>query len=861
MIIQGGLTLFVIGDTMPLPPSLAAEFIVATYPELLLLTADSPIPTYITHASTFSAFQQSIESQGAPTKNSGWAYTKSIPGSTLSRLELSPTTIANLPTMLSPVLDSVMQDSKLKGLSWTVQSAITPGEQTEKTDSNGWTLTTLNPRNGVVIVSVKYSASAPASFSIELKNDIPRHLAVYAQFRHKDNIVKPTDWVSQLPGGVTADFESDTVKFVSILTPDTAVAGLAASNTSQSLTIPLPSNADSIELIVGGIGNGQWSALMDTAGVMLTVIFDYAIPVILHKAEDTNSISVTQWFQGLLTDQKIQADILNAGNFILNDKSISDVSTLLTVLSEQIPALMLGDGLTNLRENINSQIGNNAVENAAPYLGWSTQTLKALLDTQTTTQNQIVKATSQLLSITPSFSLALSPTSAFNLALTVLPDPTYGAWPLKAKSYQIGIAYANGFSQQKTGTSASRSDDIVAHFANITNAGNIAVTVKILGQDGRVLASAEGQIDPDKQANQWQLADSLAVKDKPVVLGADSRYQHYATLQYSNNSYQWDLSTEQPVATSLPTLDPNQSALTALVAIAVQAVTNSLAITWAASGQGIQNCTNGSNISIAYLFQNLGIVDPNLPQSLLDCGFIQQPFLTGSQSELLFVDPRHSGQYLRPISSNSGTFKLSDDLSFGKFRESNLNSVVLHPAGYAIGVSNVNNRLEIITLSAVPESNANTPLSQLYAGSGSRTGLLDAPVAVTITPDGIILVLENGNRRIQAFDVFGNPVAAFDGSPFLELKSESESESGSAYLDLAVSSSGTIYVLSNNGTNPTNFHLDLYNPDGSFLTRSNGINASKIAVDSRQNIYTLNYAAITGANAITQPSISIWIPS
>ena len=124
-------------------------------------------------------------------------------------------------------------------------------------------------------------------------------------------------------------------------------------------------------------------------------------------------------------------------------------------------------------------------------------------------------------------------------------------------------------------------------------------------------------------------------------------------------------------------------------------------------------------------------------------------------------------------------------------------------------------------------------------------------------------MLEGGNARIQAFDVHGNALARFKGgsSEIRLLKFESDA----TYLDMAVESTGWIYILSfvGSGRNPSDYRLDIYDPDGSddnYLSRTTGVAAGKMAVDLWRNIFTLNYEPIVGPSGV-EPSISEWIPS
>lgn len=86
---------------------------------------------------------------------------------------------------------------------------------------------------------------------------------------------------------------------------------------------------------------------------------------------------------------------------------------------------------------------------------------------------------------------------------------------------------------------------------------------------------------------------------------------------------------------------------------------------------------------------------------------------------------------------------------------------------------------------------------------------------------------------------------------------------GVTYLSMSTELKGYIYVLSyvGDGSNPTDYRLDLYQPNGPWLARTTGLNAAKIVVDMWRNLYTLNYESFTGPGGRTEPSVSTWIPS
>jgi hypothetical protein len=65
------------------------------------------------------------------------------------------------------------------------------------------------------------------------------------------------------------------------------------------------------------------------------------------------------------------------------------------------------------------------------------------------------------------------------------------------------------------------------------------------------------------------------------------------------------------------------------------------------------------------------------------------------------------------------------------------------------------------------------------------------------------------------------------------------------------------------GPNPSDYRLDIYDPEGTedtYLSRTTGVAAAKMAVDLFGNVFTLNYEPLIGPDGV-EPSISEWIPS
>ena len=80
---------------------------------------------------------------------------------------------------------------------------------------------------------------------------------------------------------------------------------------------------------------------------------------------------------------------------------------------------------------------------------------------------------------------------------------------------------------------------------------------------------------------------------------------------------------------------------------------------------------------------------------------------------------------------------------------------------------------------------------------------------------------------------------------------------------MSVDPTGYIYVLSytGDGSQPSDYRLDVYTPDGTWLFRTPGVTAGQLVVDPFRVVFTENYEMITGPNSCPQPSVSEWTAS
>jgi hypothetical protein len=124
--------------------------------------------------------------------------------------------------------------------------------------------------------------------------------------------------------------------------------------------------------------------------------------------------------------------------------------------------------------------------------------------------------------------------------------------------------------------------------------------------------------------------------------------------------------------------------------------------------------------------------------------------------------------FIRGLSFTPGvsTFDYETTVAWGQFQGVTITDLAVHPSGYVVGVDYDNHKLLTLKLGSDPVANDKAPIAMPLSGEGLREGLLNKPVALTVSADGRILILEEANQRIQAFDILGNPVPCFSvGQP------------------------------------------------------------------------------------------------
>ena len=202
-------------------------------------------------------------------------------------------------------------------------------------------------------------------------------------------------------------------------------------------------------------------------------------------------------------------------------------------------------------------------------------------------------------------------------------------------------------------------------------------------------------------------------------------------------------------------------------------ITPELKAAFAANSYGLpDNATNKVETPTVQWFISTGLAYPTYdlrrePNGRISVFSFPTPMFSPNN---FYVDPRSGFYHLRRVVLDEKTpFDMNPGLSYGYFNQAHLDSIVVHPAGYVVGVNFKNSKMEIIQIHEEGKPDAEAEPASMVSGLGIRQGLLNGPRAIAVTSDGRLLVLEEINRRIQAFDLNGNPVASFDGDAITQL--------------------------------------------------------------------------------------------
>ncbi len=643
-----------------------------------------------------------------------------------------------------------------------------------------------------------------------------------------------------------------------------------------SMPFTLPDTASQAKLIFGSLGMGGDAFAPEAFNASLsTCVFNLGIPVILLAAGIGVDSSST--ITSILEDQDIKTALYLVGGFFYTSFQAAkytytrNAQSLIAQISDKIVSLIWSNAA--LRKKIEEIMVEQELEGAIPFVGWALRAL-SVAGTLATLGQTIGEVLSNPAIFTNTISLTMTTTVTIFPDPTGLEDPSKAKFPDVASYYIVTLTYDGKVSRTRQGfLPTTRSDPIVETFAGVPSGGTVTVDVAFYSQNNWLAAT--GSVPTTQNLEDTASEFEVTIKNILVPLDSTTQYLFKESLQYGGAStgHYWKAGAV-PTETVASLNCNSGTTLCEVDGLTFAQQSQMVGYAFRAGNQGVPVCGGGMQPGAQLsTFQNISVLER--PQDALkfpSCGYTSKALIAydpkghadGSGNNFVLAPAASGGFHLRKIvlSMTQESVVLGSQ-SWGLFGQQ-LDAIAVHPSGYVVGIDGNLHKLLVVTIpdQGLPDDQA--PVAVVKMGYGTREGLLHTPRGLAITSDGTILLLEQGTRRIQAVDLSGNSVLRFAGGTESSVQLEATEFGGTInYLDIAVEPLGYMYILSyvGTGSSASNYHLDLFDPDGVYLGRTAGLAAARIVVDMWRTAYTLNYQTILGPSSRVEPSISAWIPS
>ncbi|MEM9593386.1 MAG: hypothetical protein AAGD06_03955 [Acidobacteriota bacterium] len=805
-----------------------------------------------------------------------------------------------LDAMVELVKDPPPTDGGVQGDDWTARLTKTGVQHGLKTEL---TVTDTTKR----------------TVKVTMNNSYIRWLGVYIAFYDAENNILDIsgwDFDSGIPGiGV---LENKHYRCLGYIQPVNAFMAIPIPidpgqlNDGDGVTFSFPELATSAKIF--GVGLGTGSIPYGTAvvlGGVATGLSNFAIPAfMLGFAVASNSYKP---LYDIMQNKKVIGVLIGVGGsyfaYEFTNEAVAHKKMNFRALSS-LSSILFNVGLTKVLLWVEAQLVEGEIEDEIPFSGWITTALNIATGVAQMAETIIEVATS------PWFiknDVKLSITSQ----VAVHPDPRHQAWP-QGQAGASRTCVAKMIYKDQARPTVSQTFEVPADFTrtsigfsfeNNTLGGQVKIEADFYVDDWLAGQANSGWIDNEEDIVQ---STTLYLVEKPKPITGSTTFAHSSILTYKDNNYQWVETADGPTATiaDLKT-SSNGNEISECVGLTLSQRHAVIGAAWKAAGTGLVPRSGGGTDTQVYAVQSQDIpgrpmtdlkwvtrgtmqqsmlmYDPYPPKFEMKDGTwvldptTHRPVPDPKDIDLgtYYIDPSKAqeslgqggGYHLRKVDpSGASPFDpTSYTLSHGRFPYFP-DHVTMHPSGHVIGVSQKYGKVMVLALDPAGAADKDIPVASDKAGKAlihDREGLLFAPVAVSCSYDGTILILDQivsmdqKVSRIQAFDLLGRPVQCFEGSggsttALLPLPSDVH------YLDLAVVGNQHLTYLfvlyfTGAGDATADYKVAVYKygdksktSDLEAVVVASNVPAARICVDMWHSFYTLNYQMVHNTNGLPQ---------
>ena len=727
-------------------------------------------------------------------------------GDPVEQYALSDATVSKMGAAMIAPINAANNDPQLRNQSWSVahgrpvnhgaanRAARRAARATLRADDVSWSLSMASlPTTWGLSADSDSIGYDGFNASISVTNHIQRTVAAYVEFQDPSGqTVQLPDWVSRLGLGL-GSLETATTKYLQPIGPQVVVMGVPLWNTTDTLSFPWPEQASSAQLTFGSMGATNWTKPCSIPGAVLTGVFNFGFPALfmasgVFSGDGSTFTEIIEGPSGLII---VSLGATIVASLIMGGFALDDETQVLTTFGGIVGGILVKQALAAAMARILALISGDEVADCVPIVGQFLRAAAAL-----GYGVQLAEATCEVFRAPATMTLTLS--RSFTLTVGVTPDPRHGlpgkpqtaVWPALGDTYEVTVQYRGGASWKQTGT-MPRSESgtpLNLTFDTMPAGSSLQVVVAIKSSDGWLCGTwTSDWLDALPSNGSGTLAVSGSITEQLAPLTADATYSWNQSIVYSptggasgKGGHAWAYDAA-PTATIANLGTGTQTGLGKLVGLTILEKMYAAGYVWMGLPLNPNAGGTGAPATVqAYCYQGLSLIgDP-------DSQLVVPNSVTAEQSSVFYEkfgpvpQPATQPPYNYFLDPSTGTLNLTFiDLSgyppgpltlqppaptWGSFPVLKaLDDVVVHPSGYVVGISSTTHKLLSLTLpKAAGAAATGSALAQMSSNKGTRQGLVDTPVALDICPDGTILVLEQGNQRVQAFDAHANPVPNFD---------------------------------------------------------------------------------------------------
>jgi hypothetical protein len=783
------------------------------------------------------------------------------------------------------------------GLIWRTQDGVTTSVQDDSTlqaDRLSYITKDFSPGHGysATVTSVDDApseSSLEAVVTIDVQNWFVRYLGLYVRYLDGEGkIITPDDITSEIGVDTLNTYfpfngfglSTPSEMYLDLLFPEFEIFGIPTSETKKTLQIPVPKSASSFVLLASGMGATSQASNPFASSAMfgqtMTGVLSMGLPfffltlaaasAVAPFTKSLTSPSNLRTFLPLIVtgfeDAFITTQLDNPSSF----------KGLGVKVGTALGAKAIKPFMTFIAGFIEEAETEQAVLDAIPFVGAAYSAIVAA-----GTLAQLAQTAVEVI-ISPS-TYAFEVLLTHDIEVTVRPNlspPPDGdpdGWPATATHFDVTALFDGGTPTTISTTLSltTNTDPVTITFQDVPLGGQVAMSVGVYSDNDFLVGTANSQT----VSNEENVSFDITFKEVLLPLTETTVYSHKEVIELDSAGNHIWVATTTPPTQAPKGCSPSNGQLCALNGITINTAAAGLGQSFQSYNDAVPTCTNVSSFSNGHQFSNISsAADPQSEFIFSGCTFSGSPRLVydlmSRPDNNFYLDTASTGPNYQGVirqvrldkNNNPGFDGPDSNLAWGKLQHPS-SSLLLHPGGKIVSIANTKNKFEVIDLPDTAMSDAAAPFSHTYSAQGLRPGLMDGPVHAALDPDGTILVLEAGNKRIQAFDLNGNSAPIFPNNAyFVPLKDQPVKQ----YLDFAIEFKGYMFVLSivdNFGSDE--FTLDIYTPDGVWLSSTTGFKAQRLAVNYWRDVFTQNSQVLTlpsgAVPARTEPSISHWIPS